>query len=296
MDDAMTPETANQVLDNACRAVGLDANGAELIRIGSNAVYRLRKPVIVRIAQAPNSFENARKQVEVAQWLESAPYPATRAVDVAQPVETDERVVTFWVSVSEKEEYAPISDVAELIRRLHQLPMPASLALPRMEPFEKVGASLSELGGISREDSQFLSDRSVKLRHSYARLRFELPMGPIHGDANVGNVIVDRQGQPVLIDLDSFCVGPREWDLIQTALFYDRFGWHTADEYRTFVAIYGYDVMTWDGYEVLADLRELMMTLWLARQAGVDDRASAEVHKRVVAMETGGSRHDWAPF
>ena len=40
-----------------------------------------------------------------------------------------------------------------------------------------------------------------------------------------------------VFDLDSFAVGPREWDLVQTALFYDRLGWHTREEYRTFVEV-----------------------------------------------------------
>ena len=107
---------------------------------------------------------------------------------------------------------------------------------------------------------------------------------------------MSRDGKPVLIDLDSFCVGPREWDLVQTALFYDRFGWHTEVEYRTFVDVYGFDLMEWPGYQVLADYREISMTLWLAGKAENDKASAAEVHKRVEAIRTGGSRRDWAPF
>ncbi|MGH3568173.1 MAG: phosphotransferase family protein [Pseudonocardia sp.] len=73
-------------------------------------------------------------------------------------------------------------------------------------------------------------------------LPFALPRGHIHGDANVGNVICDDRGHAVLIDLDSFAIGAREWDLIQTALFFDRLGWHTEEEYREFVEVYGYDI------------------------------------------------------
>ena len=51
-----------------------------------------------------------------------------------------------------------------------------------------------------------------------------------------------------LTDLDGFAVGPREWDLVLTALYFERFGWHTAEEYAAFVETYGYDVMAWDGY------------------------------------------------
>ena len=104
----------------------------------------------------------------------------------------------------------------------------------------------------------------------FPTLDFPLGVGVIHGDANVGNVLLDEHGQAVLIDLDSFSIGPREWDLIQTALFADRLGWHTEEEYRTFVEVYGYDITQWDGYETLADMREVAMTAWLSRKAADD--------------------------
>ncbi len=149
---------------------------------------------------------------------------------------------------------------------------------------------------MSEADKAFIADRLRELRQQYEGLTFALPAGVIHGDANVGNVILSRDGKPVLIDLDSFCVGPREWDLVQTALFYERFGWHTEDEYRTFVDVYGFDIMEWPGYPVLAEYREISMTLWLAGKAANDEKSAAEVRKRVEAIRTGGSRRDWAPF
>jgi hypothetical protein len=36
-------------LERACTAAGLDAEGARLLRVGSNAVYRLKAPAIVRV-------------------------------------------------------------------------------------------------------------------------------------------------------------------------------------------------------------------------------------------------------
>lgn len=71
---------------SACRRVNLDPRGAELIRIGSNAVYRLPEQVIVRIAATPAAADNARKQVAVANWLADNAYPAIRALHVDQPV------------------------------------------------------------------------------------------------------------------------------------------------------------------------------------------------------------------
>ena len=68
------------------------------------------------------------------------------------------------------------------------------------------------------------------------RLEFVLPAGPVHGDASIGNIIRRQaDGVAVLIDLDGFASGPREWDLVLTAMYFERFGWHTAQEYREFV-------------------------------------------------------------
>jgi hypothetical protein len=58
-----------------------------------------------------------------------------------------------------------------------------------------------------------------------------------------------------MIDLDDFATGPREWGLIQTAIYYDRFRWHPQGKYEAFTKAYGYDIMQWPGYPVLADIR-----------------------------------------
>lgn len=291
-----TEAAATTALVAACRLVDLDDRDATLIRIGSNAVFRLRSPVIVRIARDRGAMSDAYQQIAVARWLEKASYPAMRALPIEQPVRVDGHAVTFWESVSEKAEYASIGQVAELIRQLHQLPYPPSCDLPLYRPFELLDERLAGLESIDRADAEFLRDRAAKLRAEYDALAFDLPAGPIHGDANVGNVILGRDGRPVLIDLDSFAWGPREWDLVQTALFYERFGWHTEAEYREFVDVYGFDIMGWPGYPILAGYRELSMTLWLAGMAKQDDAANAEVHKRVESIRTKGSRRDWAPF
>ena len=289
----LTEAAARRALADVCARVDLDPAGAELVRLGSNAVFRLAEPVIVRIAADGTTAEDVRRQVLVARWLEEVDYPATRAVDVEQPVEVDGCVATFLVSVSDRDEYAPIREVADLIRRLHELDPPSGFTLPVCRPFEGMG---ERLVGMTEDDKAYLASRLRELRLRYEGLTFALPAGVIHGDANVGNVLVSRDGKPVLIDLDSFCVGPREWDLVQTALFYERFGWHTSEEYRTFVDVYGFDIMEWPGYPVLADYREISMTLWLAGKAENDEKSAAEVHKRVEAIRTGGSRRDWAPF
>lgn len=284
------------VLRAAAQKVQIEDEPAELIRYGSNAVFRLPRRVIARVSRPGAQAGSVERQVAVARWLEELDYPATQVVDVEQPVVVVDRLVTFWKSVSDGETYAGLADVAALIRRLHELDAPASIELPRLRPFGSLDAPLPSFPGLDENDAIFLRERYRWARETFDELPFALPRGVIHGDANVGNVLLDRDGRPVLIDLDSLAVGPREWDLIQTALFYDRLGWHTREEYEAFVEVYGYDLLQWEGYEQLADMREIAMTVWLSRQAAESQRSAAEAAKRIAAIRTGASRRDWSAY
>ncbi|WP_109033422.1 phosphotransferase family protein [Streptomyces rubrogriseus] len=293
-----TAETLAPVLREACSSAGLDSSGAELLRLGSNAVYRLpMSPIIVRIARDPSVRVEMDRAVKVARWLETENFPATRVpARVAQPLVVRGRVVTFWESVQENEEYATVGELADLLRRLHWLEEPESLGLPYFDPLAKLTASLEGLDGIAGEDREFLEARAAGLAKDYDRLDFVLPFGMIHGDANIGNVLRHRDGHAVFIDLDGLTLAPREWDLILTALYYDRYGWHSKAEYAEFVHRYGFDLMNWPGYETLADLRELMMVAWLGHQVATSERSADEFGRRLRALRTGGSRKDWRPF
>ncbi|SCK30454.1 aminoglycoside phosphotransferase family protein [Streptomyces sp. WMMB 322] len=293
-----TAESAEGVLREACAAAQLDASGAELLRLGSNAVYRLaHAPVVVRIARDPASMESMTHAVRVARWLEGEGFPATRIVSgVEQPALIGDRVVTYWENAQDTLEYASLDELGDLLRWLHWLEEPEDLRLPYFDPFAKVWHSLGLLDAVGDDDRTFLEERAEKLRKDYDELDFVLPFGMIHGDANVGNALRGQDGRALLIDLDGACLAQREWDLILTALYYDRFGWHTRSEYESFVHHYGFDIMNWPGYPVLADLRELMMTLWLGQQVHTNERAAEEFPRRVHDIRTGGSRRGWQPY
>jgi aminoglycoside phosphotransferase (APT) family kinase protein len=295
---AFTAEHAGAVLLEACRAAGLDATGAELLRLGSNAVYRLAAaPVVVRIAADGEVLEQMGRAVQVARWLEAESFPAVRVVaGIDQPLSVGGRVVTFWENAQDRTEYARMDELGNLLRALHWLEEPESLGLPYYDPFAHVANSLSRCDGIAADDREFVEERAAKLQKDYDRLDFVLPFGAIHGDANVGNAIRHRDGRAVLIDLDGFSLAHREWDLVLTSLYYERFGWHTRSEYEAFVYHYGFELTNWPGYPVLADLRELMMTLWVGTQVATNSKAAAEFPKRVRTIRINGSRRDWKPF
>jgi aminoglycoside phosphotransferase len=295
--ELLTEVSAQETLVGACSAAGFEPAGAQLLRLGEHAMFRLAAPVVVRIARSAAYEADARKEVSVAQWLEDAGYPAVRALAVEQPIVVDRRVVTFWQALSDDgAHYGTTGEVAALLVRLHGLTAPASLELADLQPFARVTRRIELALWLSSEDREFLRAKHQQLAQRYERLAFVLPHGVIHGDASVGNVIRDTAGQAILIDLDGFAIGPREWDLVLTAMYYDSFGWHAKAEYEQFAGVYGFDVMQWPGYPVLREVREFLMVTWLSQKGADDERAATEVRKRIASLRSGGSRRDWLPF
>lgn len=289
-------EAAEAVLAEACRSVGVPAAGARLIRLGENAVFRLaERPIVARIARTAAYLQEIRGSVQVARWLAGIGFPAVRLADgLEQPLLVHGRVVTFWQALSDQ--YATLADLAVLLRRLHTLTPPDDLGLPEVRPLERTRRRISA-SSLAPDERAFLSRRADALEARWSELQFALPGGLIHGDASIGNIIRGLDGRPVLIDLDGCATGPREWDLVLTALYFERLGWHTGAEYRGFCELYGFDVMRWPGYRTLRDTRELIMVGWLCQKVGESEAIRAEARRRLedLRQERAG-RLDWQPF
>ncbi|WP_314414166.1 phosphotransferase enzyme family protein [Streptomyces kroppenstedtii] len=289
-------DAAEDILRRACALADVEPDGIKLLRFGDHAVFRIDGGRIVsRVGRSPDRLPSVRREVAVAGWLAAEGYPAARLVTEAeQPVVVAGHPVTFWEGLADGDTYASTRKMGELLRRLHEL-VPPSFSLPPLRPFDKVAQRL-ERAAIPDRTRAYLDSLTEELAAEYDRLRFALPAGALHGDFNVGNVLLDAAGGAKVIDLDGFVTGPREWDLMQTAMYYDSFGWHTEAEYVDFVESYGFDVRQWSGYVVLRSVRELLMVTWLSQNAGTNPRAAKELEKRVESLRSGGSRRDWAPF
>ena len=105
----------------ACRAAGLDDRGAELIRLGENALFRLASvPVIVRVARGAEWLPKAQIEVAVSRWLADEGFPAARIVDdLEQPFLIDGHPVTFWHLIVEGDRKATYGELGGVLRDLH---------------------------------------------------------------------------------------------------------------------------------------------------------------------------------
>jgi hypothetical protein len=70
---------AERVLQIACTSAGIHCEGATLIRLGENAIFRLTGDrIVVRIARTMDYWDDAKNEVNVARWLASQQFSAAQ--------------------------------------------------------------------------------------------------------------------------------------------------------------------------------------------------------------------------
>ena len=284
------------VLIEACARVGFDGRDAQPLRVGTNALFLVRRTpsVVVRIGVRVDAIQIAEKEIRVAEWLAAAEVPAVRPVaGIAQPLRVGGHPVTFWEWVPPDGELPTIRQLAAMLRRLHALPAP-QFELPHFDPLGRVDALLAADGAVDPDCVSYLRDECERLTLAYRHLAFDLPLGPIHGDAHTGNLICSN-GRVVLLDFETFALGPREWELVPTAVQRERFGL-SVPAYRAFVEAYGVDVRACSAYPVLRRIREVTITAWLLGAVAQRRDALEEFDTRVAALRSARRGRVWRPF
>lgn len=282
-----------KVLHAACGEVGLDANGAELLRLTANAVFRLRTThVVVRISAPRSQFAEVCRTVQVARWLDQIGFPAVRLHgEEEQPVVLGDYLATFWEYLPRGSTQAPLGALALLLRQLHPLTPP--FPLPRWDPIADARQLLARGNGLAAADRAFLECWCDELEAELVLITPALPAGVIHGDAWQGNLLT-RCGTPVLCDLDQVSVGPREWDLVPTIVNALRFE-YPAGPARRFLEVYGFDVTLWHGFSVLRKARELVMLAGVAPVLSSSPLIAQEFARRMDGLRNGREER-WIPY
>lgn len=286
------PDDLAAVLEAACAQAGLSTAGAEPIRLGENAIFRLPGGIVVRIARAGQQSV-ARREIAVSRWLNAAGVSAVAAWEnLDQPVVVNGRSVTFWDELPPHAS-GSLPQVAAVLRRLHGLPVPENVPLGTLDPFVRLSERIGQATTLTGEDRAWLTDRLATLERDWAALNGSMPTCVVHGDAWIGNVAATHDGQVILLDLERCSLGPPEWDLISTAVKYTTFGQVTQAEYQQFCDAYGQDVTNWADFHVLRDIRELRVTCYAAQQAAEHPGLADEASLRVSCLQ---GRHGPRPW
>ncbi len=282
----------------ACQSAKLDARGAELIRFGENALFRLASdPVIVRVARSARYLPSVRNEVAVSRWLAREGFPAGRVVeDLEQPVLVDGHPVTFWHLINEGDRKPTYGELGAVLRDLHSLPLPAGLELPPYDVFGRSELRIEQARGVSDDDREFLRERHETLRQEVTKLCFDSAKGPVHGDAHRQNLMVDDRDRVILIDFEGFSFDHPEWDLMVTAVEHHSLRWQTEKQYADFVKSYGRDLRDWPGFKTVRGIQEFHMTTWLMQNAAENTKVAEEYARRIASLRDDDSPRNWRPW
>ncbi|MFJ3788427.1 phosphotransferase family protein [Kitasatospora sp. NPDC090091] len=281
----------NQVLDAACRVVGLDEAGATVLRGHTNAVFLLAcGPVVAKVARRGSRTAEVRRTVQLVEWLTRRGFPTVPLLPVEQPVLVHGHAVTFWEYLPQPDHPVSAGQLAAPLRMLHELPAPPF----RLRPLDTVGAirrSLAAITALAEGDLEYLAGRLDGLEKALADVRFVLPPAVLQGDPQHRNAL--HHGPiAVLCDWDTAGYGPPEMDLVTIEIHCRRFG-YGREHYEAFAEAYGFDVAGWRGYEVLRDVRELRMITTNAKRAVPGSATLAEVARRIAGLRAGDDGQRW---
>jgi len=287
-------DEAFTILRDVCKHVGLDADGAELLRLRSNAVFKLRGDMVVRISTSPDALTRLPVVLAVARWLADRGFPAVRPADeiTDQPIEWDGHAVTFW-------RYVPASgrpttrQLGRVLRLLHREPVPP-IALRRLtDPLAEVRQAVEHRPEVLTPDQRaWLKDRIEELTCRWRDLETTGAPVLLHGDAWIDNLLRCQDGHVVLCDWDGVAIGPREWDLVHTYHGHRRFGLSAA-EVDEFASAYGTDLRLWPGFSTLMEVRDMYAVGVHIRNAARDPFSRQELPRRLDSLTRGDGYARW---
>jgi Ser/Thr protein kinase RdoA (MazF antagonist) len=286
-------DDSRRVLDAAAAVAGLDAQGAEVIRLAENAIYRLPNKVVARIARQGQDTA-VRKEVQVARWLEDSDASAIRVLrDIDQPVVVEGRPVTFWHELPEHE-HGTVTDVGSAMRELHKLAVPEGIGLPKLAPFVRLTERIDGASTLTEDDRSWMRQHAANLEAAYAALPPGLPRSVVHGDAWEGNIVRTVDGDVVMLDFERCSLGPPEWDLVSMAVSRVTTGWMSSADWTAYCDAYGHDVTEWAGFPVLRDIRELRMTTMACQLAAKGPgRYGPQAERRLACIQGLRGARPW---
>ncbi|MFJ9777188.1 phosphotransferase family protein [Kitasatospora sp. NPDC101157] len=280
------------LLDRACRTAGLSPEGAILLRGHTNAVYHLPgESVVVKIARRGTPAESVRRTVALVEWLTAEGFPTVGLHPVCQPVEVDSHLATIWTHLPQPSHPVAAEQLAGPLKALHQLTDPP-MALPPVDMVTAIRRSLAVASVLTANELSYLQRRLDQLETDLAGVTYLLQPSVIQGDPQHRNALHTSDGQAVLCDWDTAAFGQPEWDLATIEIHCRRFG-YSPSHYSAFAHQYGLDITTWDGYPVLARLRELRMITTNAKRAAPGSTTITEVRHRIAGILSNDPHQLW---
>ena len=262
---------ARDVAQSFAKSCGLDSNGARLVSFRQNALFVFPVPgVTVRIYSPLEDPTRAKLMLECAETLRELNFPAVRPWGglSAQPLLIQGCTVTAWEWLEldkDARNDKAYPQFGQLLATFHSLDFKPGIKVPAFDPVSKIHRRVERLVAneqFSREHLQILRAAQEEAeRAMFSLSNTPLGHGLLHGDALIGNTLQTLDGMK-LIDLDSVCEGPREWDFAPSFVAATRFRAGLC-RWQAFLAAYGISKVGTAALHAASTIKQLSMTVVL---------------------------------
>ncbi|MEM7253956.1 MAG: phosphotransferase [Pseudomonadota bacterium] len=270
-----------------------------LVRFRQNAIFRVTQlGLTIRIYSPHDDPTRAHVMLDTAKRLAAVDFPAVRPWSTMgdRPMVIDGYQITLWRWLeSARNPLVGSHDFGRCLRAFHELGLAPSARWPRLEPIVKIRRRATRLQANSGDGTRLpdrITERVAALIDDAERYWDDVRSEEsehygLHGDAMVGNAIAGPE-HVHLIDFDSVCMGPREWDWVPTLIEADRWRGNRAD-FSQF--LFGYDggAVNQQRLDALRFVKELSIIVVLCLRIATDRRIVAEIDRRLESLQN----RDW---
>jgi hypothetical protein len=218
----MNPEHACAAACAVARRHGIETPGAHVLGVWNNAIVHLApQPLVAKVSSVigrPTAAAALQTELDVALHLHRAGAPVVQPSTAAplQVHQDGEYVLTFWrLRVHDRDAALRPASAAGALSAVHralgtyQGPLPSFLS----RQVRRAGRLLADPNAVPELPAPlraFLAAEHTRL--TAALDSHALECRPLHGDPHRGNFLTGTGGC-VMIDFESVCSGPAEWDL-----------------------------------------------------------------------------------
>ncbi|MER2150753.1 MAG: anti-sigma factor antagonist [Candidatus Limivicinus sp.] len=210
-------------------------DGCEVIGQGTfRTVYRYAPDTIVKVYNGPDSLNVIEEEQQRARYafLKGIPtaIPYAGVVQVGDLYGSiyeliDARTFSAWFRDHPENEENLLRIYADLLRQIHSIEADRSFLPDARQTFLQF---LEELGGVLPQETE------ARLKALFKAMPEDLHL--VHGDIQMQNVMC-RQDEPMLIDMDTLCVGDPVFDFAALQVTYEAFPEDEPDNGMKFAGI-----------------------------------------------------------
>lgn len=256
--------------------------------VSTNTIVELRNGLLIRIA--PNTASHmSQTHVDNIQFLSMhTPVLAPLSTEI---VHIDDYAATLWPKCNDR--LHDYRSFAQALSRLHAVKMLPN-AVPRFNLMSKLYTRLQLLdkhGDVPSDTVAILKEKTQQLRRAHDDMLQTSDIGLMHGDAHPGNfVFAHKSGY--LIDLDSMCWGPVQYDYIPMLVRAKRM--NKTQAYKQLIQHSRDFDDQWKHKETAIRLRELTMTSHLGTLWNVSLRHRDEYLLRIHTLCDDYDMRQWS--